>query len=58
LTERHLTKKSVSRTPFDRKFISPKGNLTDFFLEKGRLTETTFDKKVISPKKKLDRAFG
>jgi hypothetical protein len=42
-TERHLIKKSVGRTPFDRKFM--KGHLTDFFLEKGRLTETTFDKK-------------
>jgi hypothetical protein len=34
LTERHLTEKSVGRTPFDRKFISSKGYLTDFFKKK------------------------
>jgi hypothetical protein len=47
LTKRHLTKKSVGRTPFDRKFMSPKGHLTNFFKEKGRMIETTFEKKVI-----------
>jgi hypothetical protein len=52
--ERHLTEKSVGQTPFDRKFISPKGHLTDFFL-KIRLTETFSTKNVILPKKVRQR---
>jgi hypothetical protein len=40
-----LTALPFDRTPFDRKFILPKGHMTDFFSENGHLTESTFDKK-------------
>jgi hypothetical protein len=53
LTKRQLTENSVGRTPFDRKFNSPKGHLIEKKIEKG-LIETTFDKNVIT-EKKLDR---
>jgi hypothetical protein len=46
--EGHLTELLFDQTPFDRKFISPKRNLTDFFLAKG-FPESSFDD--IRPKK-------
>jgi hypothetical protein len=39
------TESPFNRAPFDRKFILPKGHLTDLFSENDHLTESTFDKK-------------
>jgi hypothetical protein len=47
----HSTESPFNRTPFDRKFILPKGHITDFFSENDHLTESTFYKNVIWPKK-------
>jgi hypothetical protein len=39
-----LTERPFDRTPFDQKFILPKGHKTEFFFQK-MVTESTFDKK-------------
>jgi hypothetical protein len=41
------------RMPFDRKFILPKGQMTDFFSENGHLTESTVSKKMTFDRKKI-----
>jgi hypothetical protein len=48
-----LTGTPFDRTPFDRKFILPKGHMADFFSENGHLTESAFDKKCHLTEKKI-----
>jgi hypothetical protein len=49
LTERHLTETPFDRTPFDRKFIFPKGYMTDFF------RKWSFDRINLRQKMSFDR---
>jgi hypothetical protein len=55
LAERHLTEKSVGRTPapFDRKFILPKGHLTEHFLKKKSFDRNYFRQKMSFDRKKV-----
>jgi hypothetical protein len=53
LTERHLTETPFDRTPFDRKFILPKGHMTDFFFRNWSFDRINLRQKMSFNRKKI-----